>query len=270
MEYETFELKDRTRIRIPPINIITWLEYHLLLGFEHFYIFDNDKKPHGPSETLLQPYVDEAIVTYIWYPMEDCYRKSSDELDGSRITVSQAMSSMMSLRRYEHETEFMGHFDIDEYIQLPQDTHDAKDLVRQLPPDKASITLFQQWYHECDQRSSDMKPVQETTKVFPLNRKLCVSPDSTPGKSIMRTKDILGFFVHTPWVKTDHTLFDWDKDQQNLEGLSIAHMRGRRARDGIPPQIIGDPKHLISRLEWRTALQEKVDQRMQDFRRLRV
>ena len=264
MEYESFEAKDRVRIRISPRNVLTWLEYNLLIGFEHFYIFDNDPKKHGPLELLLKPYVEEGNVTYIWYPMQDCYRKSDDELDGSRMTISQAMSSTSALRRYSHATEFMGHFDVDEFIQLPPNVLDIKSLLSQMPPEKLIMYASQKWYHECKQRRLQQAAVLEQSTTL-LDKQLCVSPDTTPGKSIMRTDDILAFFVHAPWVTTNHTLFDWQKEAMEVEGLHIAHLRGPRSRDGIPIQTIGEPTFAVPRMEWRRALQERVDERMSVF-----
>jgi len=274
LEYDTFEAENKTRIRIPSVVVIAWLEYHHLIGFEHFYIFDNDEEEHGPMEDLLRPYVKEGLVTYVWYPMQDCVRKSNDEWNGSRITTAQAMSSMMSLRRYEHETEFMGHFDVDEYIQLPANVSDVKDVLLQIPRHKPAVFLPQQRYHDCDKSQAGESALQEP---FPLDRKLCVSMDLTPGKSIMRTKEILGFFVHMPWVRTDHSLFNWGKDNGYIDRLTIAHVRGRRARDGIPIENLGrkareriipnpgEPLFLVARAKWRSELKQRVKERMRDL-----
>lgn len=43
-----------------------WLDYHLLAGVDHFYIYDNDS-PDNQKE-ILQPYIDAGIVTYTFYP----------------------------------------------------------------------------------------------------------------------------------------------------------------------------------------------------------
>ncbi|KAL3944014.1 MAG: hypothetical protein SGBAC_001924 [Bacillariaceae sp.] len=274
MEYETFEYSDRTRIATPPENIVTWIEYHLLIGFEHFYIFDNDPKSHGPLELLLEPYVEAGIVTYVWYPMQDCFRKSDDELDGSRITISQAFSSTTALRRYAHMTEFMGHFDIDEYLQLPPDVMDVKHILKEMPSDKSTLFAPQKWYHNCDQtrrlantRSGSSAVLQRSSSLFPLTQTLCVSPDSTPGKSIMRANDILGFFVHAPWVKTNHELFeDWNKEVETREELFVAHARKRRARDGIPIVNEGEPRPLVSSPALEKRLEKNVEERMVKFR----
>ena len=43
-----------------------WLDYHLLAGVNHFYIYDNGSTPE--FKKILQPYIDAEIVTYISYP----------------------------------------------------------------------------------------------------------------------------------------------------------------------------------------------------------
>ena len=43
-----------------------WLDYHLLAGVDHFFIYDNES-PDNLKE-ILQPYIDAGVVTYIFYP----------------------------------------------------------------------------------------------------------------------------------------------------------------------------------------------------------
>ena len=47
-------------------HVEEWLNYHLLAGVDHFYIYDNDSLDN--LEKILQPYIDAGIVTYIFYP----------------------------------------------------------------------------------------------------------------------------------------------------------------------------------------------------------
>ena len=46
--------------------VMEWLDYHLLAGVDHFYIYDNES-PDNLKE-ILQPYIDAGIVTYTFYP----------------------------------------------------------------------------------------------------------------------------------------------------------------------------------------------------------
>ena len=39
-----------------------WISYHRLIGIDHFYITDNKSQP--PLKSILQPYIDQGLVTY--------------------------------------------------------------------------------------------------------------------------------------------------------------------------------------------------------------
>ena len=43
-----------------------WLEYHKLIGVEHFYVYDNESSDN--TKEVLQPYIDAGDVTYIYFP----------------------------------------------------------------------------------------------------------------------------------------------------------------------------------------------------------
>ena len=43
-----------------------WLDYHLLAGVNHFFIYDNESEDN--LKEILQPYIDAGIVTSIFYP----------------------------------------------------------------------------------------------------------------------------------------------------------------------------------------------------------
>lgn len=62
--------------------LIEWLIYHILLGVEHFYLFDNRKlyiqrnitsRPHDLERnlvmnSLLRPFLDANLVTLVYFP----------------------------------------------------------------------------------------------------------------------------------------------------------------------------------------------------------
>lgn len=77
-----------------------WLEYHLLLGVDHFYLYNNFSDDNYLD--VLKPYIDKEIVTLIEWPYKyaqvaaynDCYTKC------------------------RKETHWLGYIDADEYINL--------------------------------------------------------------------------------------------------------------------------------------------------------
>lgn len=50
-----------------------WIDFHLEVGFEHFYLFDNLSTDHFLE--VLQPYIDKQIVELFSWPIEH-YRMS--------------------------------------------------------------------------------------------------------------------------------------------------------------------------------------------------
>lgn len=58
-------------------DILEWIEYHRLVGVEHFYIYDNESTD-GLKEKLSK-YIDAGIVTYIYYPGKAMQDKSIND-----------------------------------------------------------------------------------------------------------------------------------------------------------------------------------------------
>lgn len=92
--------------------MLEWIIYHILLGVDHFYLYDNSKK-HRPNiaESQLKPFFDANIITYIFYP-------AISEVFWNTI---QRVSFNMYLGKYGHLTKWWGMYDIDEFL-LPSKT----------------------------------------------------------------------------------------------------------------------------------------------------
>ena len=45
-------------------NLVEWLEYHMLIGVEFFFIITNDcpEEDNAASTAVLQPYIDAGLV----------------------------------------------------------------------------------------------------------------------------------------------------------------------------------------------------------------
>lgn len=77
-----------------------WLEYHSLIGVDHFYLYNNFSEDDYTE--VLRPYIDKGIVTLTEWPIkyaqvaayEDCYHK------------------------FKGETHWLGYIDADEFVNL--------------------------------------------------------------------------------------------------------------------------------------------------------
>ncbi|MGN0346907.1 MAG: glycosyltransferase family 2 protein [Lachnospiraceae bacterium] len=79
-------------------DICEWLDYHRMIGIEHFYIYDNGSEPS--FRFLLEPYICNGLVTYHWFPGE----------------VKQLEAYNHALKNYEMDTRYMAFIDADEFL----------------------------------------------------------------------------------------------------------------------------------------------------------
>lgn len=80
-----------------------WLEYHLLLGVQKFYIYDN-----GSSDNLteiLQPYIKGGLVEYTYFPGNEKQVAAYNDI----------------LKKAKTETYWLAAIDIDEFIATVKD-----------------------------------------------------------------------------------------------------------------------------------------------------
>lgn len=75
-----------------------WIEFHNMLGVDHFYIYDNDSD--DGLELLLKKYIDTGLVTYHFYPGK----------------IVQLSVYNHAISHYKYDTEYMGFTDADEFL----------------------------------------------------------------------------------------------------------------------------------------------------------
>lgn len=87
-----------------------WIEYHRLIGIEHFYLYNNFSDDN--YKDVLAPYIEDNLVTLVEFPVkygqikayEDCYAKAKSE------------------------TNWLGFIDADEYVNLIE-ANDIKEFL---------------------------------------------------------------------------------------------------------------------------------------------
>lgn len=90
-------------------NLREWVLYHYLVGFQHFFMYDNNSTD-GPL-SVLQPLIDRGLVTYIFWP----YTQQKYVAQIGQIRHCFNTSKLPSVAKW------VGGFDIDEYVVvLPQ------------------------------------------------------------------------------------------------------------------------------------------------------
>ncbi len=104
-----------------------WLDYHILAGVDHFYIFDNES-PDNFKE-VLQPYIDAGIVTYKFYPG----------------TGRQIEAYTEAFKAYRFFCRYMAFIDADEFI-FPQNNKSIVEVADEiLKENPTSSSLLVSW-----------------------------------------------------------------------------------------------------------------------------
>ena len=78
-----------------------FVEHHLKVGFEHFYIADNNRDGEEHFEEVLQDYIDKGVVTVLDYRDKcNCHFRAYNEI----------------YRQYGVEYDWVAFFDFDEQL----------------------------------------------------------------------------------------------------------------------------------------------------------
>ena len=97
-----------------------WLDYHLLAGVDHFFIYDNDS-PDNQRE-VLQPYIDAGLVTYIFFPGTSPQFPAYDD----------------AFKRFRFLCRYMTFIDGDEFI-FPKSKSTIAEVVDEILGDKLNV-----------------------------------------------------------------------------------------------------------------------------------
>ena len=86
-----------------------WIEYHLLIGIDHFYLYNNNSEDDYKS--ILQPYIKKGLITLTEWP----------DIPG------QISAYKHWYENYRHETKWCTFLDLDEFLCPLKDVN-TKDL----------------------------------------------------------------------------------------------------------------------------------------------
>ncbi len=116
-----------------------WLDWHLLVGVDHFFIYDNES-PDNQRE-VLQPYIDAGLVTYTLFPG----------------TSPQFPAYNDALKRFRFLCRYMAFIDGDEFV-CPQNGKKIAEVVDEIlsgKPYAAGLALNWHFFGAGGQREAD-------------------------------------------------------------------------------------------------------------------
>jgi hypothetical protein len=124
----------------PSLRLLEWIEFHLMVGFDHIYVYDNSgAQSNETSFASIVELFPKSQVTYIDWPVTICNHnpKSHD----SQFEWSSQYTAENSCRtRAAPFTEWISHFDIDEYF-VPMGKHTSLREVLEGPSNNGTNIL---------------------------------------------------------------------------------------------------------------------------------
>ena len=88
-----------------------WVVYHLILGFDHIIIYDNNSK--HPISSILSDYINEGLVTVQDYPL---------------LEAPQLSAYFHCIKNWKEKANWIAFINIDEFI-VPLNDNDIRDFL---------------------------------------------------------------------------------------------------------------------------------------------
>lgn len=119
-----------------------WIEYHLMMGFDHIYVYDNTKANTNETDLVetLSPFSAAEVTRIDWPAMVCNNNKPAHENTGERSSQYAAESSCR--QRYGQYTEWIAAFDTDEYFVPQGEFNDLRDVVMHAKSTGANVLSF--------------------------------------------------------------------------------------------------------------------------------
>lgn len=108
--------------------LLEWIEYHRLIGFEHFIMFDNSTFMLKENQRLLEPYIKAGIITY------EVFQTVNTKIQGTAIRSI--------IRKYKHLSYWCAFIDLDEFIFIPSYKQIGDILADYDKPEIGGLAIF--------------------------------------------------------------------------------------------------------------------------------
>ena len=208
--------------------LVEWIEYHKLLGVDHFFIYlTSEHRRHRDMVAAVSDYIEEGTVTLVPWAYKNCVegmaggRSAQWVENGEKYVflqpkaISQTAALASCYSRYKRFSPYMMHIDDDEFIALDAAVLTALNTTVQRKPSgdkRRSSRLLFHYAREIFRTNPGMvalsfKPVRKfpcpnilvnTTSNLPRIGKWIYSTPMVKyeGKLLMTTKNVKNFYVH--------------------------------------------------------------------------
>ncbi len=162
-----------------------WIEYHRLIGVDHFYLYDNCSKDR--SIDILIPYIREGLVTLIHWP------DRIPEENVSEWALSTQLPAYENVAKYRglNATKWLAFIDVDEYL-VPVEANTVLEILEKYENDPG-LELISDYF---DAYQVDVFPKRE---LLITTTELIGSPQENIRRSVEK-------IIFKPEL---HTTFSW-------------------------------------------------------------
>lgn len=194
-----------------------WIEFHRLIGVEHFYLFNNDSTDNYLD--VLQPYISEGIVELMDWPSLD--KKGSwlqDQVKAYNYCIQKSVGV----------TTWLAIIDVDEFIVPVQKAtlvKFLKDFDRK--PQVGGIKINFQLYGTSFLPSlpQDKLMIESLTYKAPTDYHSPTFPNNTVIKSIVRPEAIQEYKIHSGTYKSGYMTFPSGGYDRFLKPVQVDQIR---------------------------------------------
>jgi Glycosyltransferase family 92 len=126
-------------------RLLEWITYNSIIGFDHIYVYDNSGA--FSNDTSLRPVTDlfsSDLVTYIPWPSQVC-NNNPNNVDSVGERSSQYAAESSCRLRFGPHVDWIGQFDIDEYLVPMGEMKSLTQLLDKLEKEDTRIISFASW-----------------------------------------------------------------------------------------------------------------------------
>lgn len=167
-------------------RLLEWITFNKILGFDHFYIYDNSGA--FTNQSSLQPIRDvfPGDITVIKWPSRVC-NNNPNNVDSVGERSSQYAAETSCRLRFGSHVNWIGQFDIDEYLIPMGNFSSILPLLEKVENEGNKIINFASW--RAWPRRTHINDPEKTT--FKNNKELCDRKDECFELSVKKNTTML-------------------------------------------------------------------------------
>ena len=173
-----------------------WLDYHILVGVEKFYLYDNESTDN--TTEILKPYIESGFVEYTYWLGK----------------AQQQIAYTDCFNKHAFDTKWMAVIDLDEFI-VPVDYDTIPEYLKTLPKNFAELVIGWVQYGSSNHKTKPNGLVIENYKRHALKNwgiKSIVNPRLVYETLNPHTHEVAGFIIDENGKKMGRIIQDENRN----------------------------------------------------------